>query len=359
MGLSLSVTDATSTTDIIQLVPSINWSGDIAQCGRTLSFGVVSSATDKNMPIVELPLGAGVLLSDSVTLFEGFVFNRQKLTESCTMEITCFDRGIYVKRNKAVYKFTNWLPEDIAKRVCDDFGISTGSLARTNTRISRNFIGTSLYQIIQTAYTLAAKTTGEKYHIRFDGSALTVSVKAVTPETLVIQGGSNLMSAAVTESIERMVNQVSVYNAEDKLIKTLRDDELIKLYGIMQESIKQAKGENVSLSAQKLLDDNGVSQKITINNLGNTSLITGNSVVVQEPYTGLFGLFWIDSDIHSWKNGMYFNKLVLNFKRMMDEQEAGSLPVAEKSGSGSKKAEPVQEKWEYIRKKPPTNQSAM
>ena len=352
MRLALSVAAAGGVADITQLAPQINWAGDISQCGRTLSFGVLVSPVDTNIPVAEIPLGAGVTLAaDDKTLFEGYVFDRQKLTSSNTMDITCFDRGIYVKRNKTSYKFAGMTPEAVTKRLCDDFDINTGALAQTGVKVSRNFIGSSLYQMIQTVYTLASRSTGDAYHVRFEGSSLTVLTKGVKAETLVIQGGSNLMSAAVTESIKQMVSQVAIYGADDKLITTVRNGELIKLYGVMQEYIKQSKGDDANARAQKLLDDNGVSQKITLNNMGNIACITGDAVVVQEPYTGLYGLFWVESDTHTWKNGLYLNKLTLNFRRMMDEQEVGSLPVAKYSGSGAKKAEePVTNKWEYLHK---------
>ena len=59
-------------------------------------------------------------------------------------------------------------------------------------------------------------------------------------------------------------------------------------------------------------------------NLGNTSLIAGEAVILREPLTGQQGLFWIDSDTHTWQNGLYQNRLVLNFRNLMDEQSAGS-----------------------------------
>ena len=68
-------------------------------------------------------------------------------------------------------------------------------------------------------------------------------------------------------------------------------------------------------------------------NLGNIANVTGGTVVVHEPYTGVYGMFFIDSDTHTWKNGQYYNSLVLNFQNIMDEQEAGSLP--NKTGSNT------------------------
>jgi len=345
--LKLLIKNSDGVYDISQLVSQINWSGDYQQCARTLSFGLLSSPTDKSIPVVKCDLGNAVtLMQDNRILFEGFVFERSKSTASSTIDVTCFDRGIYLKRNRASYKFTNQTTEAIAKRVCSDFGITVGELVSTGVKISRNFLGVTLYDIIQTGYTIAAEKTKKKYHISFKGASLNVLEKKVTDETLVIEGGSNLIDASTTDSITNMVNQVAIYDKNDKLIRRLKDDEAIKLYGLMQEYIKQPDGSDAGLKAQKLIDDNGVQQKITVNNLGNVANITGGAVVVREPYTGLYGLFYIESDVHTWKNGLYLNKLVLNFKNIMDEKEAGSLP----NKTGSKTAGAAGSSWAYTNK---------
>jgi hypothetical protein len=161
--IKLLITNSKSTVDVTQLVQTITWSGDYQQCARKLEFGLISSPTDKNVPVVTCELGNGVVfMQDSRILFDGYVFSRQKDTDSSVINITCYDRGIYLKRNEATYKFTNMTPEAITQRICTDFGILAGSLVKTGINISRNFIGTSLYKIIQAAYTLAAEKTGKK-----------------------------------------------------------------------------------------------------------------------------------------------------------------------------------------------------
>ncbi len=325
--LKLFITNASKTVDITESAQSITWSGDYQQCIRTLGFEIVSSYTDKNIPVVTCGLGNGVILMVAgQVLFDGFIFERHKDTESNIISLVCYDRGIYLKRNIAAYKFTDVTPESVTKMICTDFGIAAGSIAATGINISRNFIGVSLYSIIQTVYTLAADQTNKKYIVSFKGSKLNVTEKTVTDKTLIIEGGKNLMSASSSESISSMINQVVIYDSKDIQVGTQKDAEAIKLYGIMQSYLKQGDGEDVTAKAKKILSDNGISQKIVINNLGNVANITGGTVVVREPYTGLYGLFYIDSDIHTWKLGQYYNKLVVSFKNMMDEQEAGSLP---------------------------------
>ncbi len=333
-------------TDVTEYVQTVNWSGDYQQCSRTLKFELLSYNKDKNIPILPCDLGDSVtLIQDSNTLFNGYVFNRQKDTNNSIIDITCYDRGFYLKKIEATYKFENTTPESITRRVCSDYNIPIGNIANTNIKVSRNFVGTNLYNIIQTVYTLASNVNGQKYIVRFEGSNLSVVKKKVSDTTLVIESGVNLMSASVSESIEDMINQVVIYDENDKLINTQKDDNLIKLYGLMQSYLKDNKNENTIAKAKKMIEDNGVSQKITIENLGNIANITGNTVVVREPYTKLYGLFYIDSDVHTWKRGQYYNKLVVNFKNIMDEQEAGSLP--NKDGSKTKSDSAT---WDYKNK---------
>ena len=75
-----------------------------------------------------------------------------------------------------------------------------------------------------------------------------------------------------------------------------------------------------------MLAENGLQTDITVQALGNLKLITGNTVALQEPVTGVYGKFWIISDTHTWQRGLYQTKLTLSLEALMDEQEAGSLP---------------------------------
>lgn len=334
--LKLQIKNSGGTVNAAQLAPTVSWSGDYQKCSRTLEFGLLSSPTDKSIPVIKCDLGNAVtLFQDSTELFEGWVFSRQKSTNGSTIDIGCYDRGFYLNKNEGSYKFTNTTPEAAAKKVASDFGIPVGELAATGFPFSRNFLGVSLYKIIATGYSLASAKNGKKYHIGFRGGKLCVTEKKVTDTTLIIAGGSNLMDATMSESIENMVNQVAIYDKNDKLVKTVKNSEAVQLYGVMQNYLKQSDGEDTAAQAKKLLDDNGVEQKITLNNLGNIANVTGGTVVVREPHTGLYGLFYIDSDVHTWKNGLYLNKLVVNFKNIMDEQEAGSLPNKDGSKTGA------------------------
>ena len=353
--LSLRITSDGGTVEAAGLAGSITWSGDYKQCARTLKFTLAASAIEQGLPVVPVQPGAAVTFSDGGRLlFDGFVVSRQKSTGQNFVTVTCYDRGFYLAHNQAVKQYKNQTPESIARGLCSEFGIEVGQIAAAGILVTRNFIGVSLYQIIQTAYTLAARENGKAYQLRFSGRKLDVLEIEKNNETLVIEPGVNLQSAAMTDSIENTVTRAAVYDKNNQLVQTVDNAELLPLYGVIQRIVKQADGKDAGAEAKKLLADNGLKQTMTIECLGNLQNITGNTVAVYEPYTGIYGLFWITADTHTWKNGQYFNRLTLSVKRLMDEVEAGSLPnkrgkkTASSSGSGRKIHVDNSGYWPYI-----------
>lgn len=322
--MRLEVSGEGFTQDLTEYAGEISWAGGYRQCARTLAFTLASSADDPYLQVLKCDLGNQVrFYVEEQLLFDGYVFRREKATESHTLNITCLDRGIYLRRNEAVYKFVKETAGAITRQVCRDYGIKVGELAEPGVSVSRNFLGSTLYEIIQTAYTLSAHQTGKQYMISFTGDVLTVTEEA-DKTSLVITGGSNLMGAAISESVENMVNQVNIYDHQDHLIRTVQKEDNIALYGLMQQYLRQREGEDAGNEALKILEDNGVSNRITVEILGNTGCVTGQAVMMQEPYTGLLGLFYIEDDVHTWKLGQYYSRLTLSFRRMMDAVEAGS-----------------------------------
>lgn len=330
--LGLFLTTSAGTWDILSLVRQITWSGSISQGARTLSFDVTSPPWGPAVTVPDMPPGAGVAFyQDERLLFSGFVVSRSRAAESGSVSVTCYDRGFYLLKNQGIYQFRAQTPDAITRRICADFGIQPGNLAAPGKSVTRNFLGTALYKIIMTAYTLAAQENGKAYQVRFRGKALDVVEIEKNDETLILEGGVNLQSLSASDSIDKTVTQAAIYDSGGKIIRTEKNPELIALYGVIQNAIRQSDGQDAGAKAKRLLADNGLSQTLTVEALGNIACITGGTVAVKEPVTGTFGLFWVTADKHVWKDGQYYCQLTLSYKRTMDEAEAGSLP--NKSGS--------------------------
>lgn len=313
--------DGAKTEHVTEKVQAKTWSGSYKDCARQLSFSVLPEA------LAELG-GMARLYKDADILFSGHIVSRNRDSLGKTVDCSALDNGLYLKRNSTYMAVRKQTPEAVTAQLCGEFGVPCGELAATGVLLSRNFLGVSLYQIIQTMYTLAAEQTGKQYQIRFRSNHLTVVEKAVGPESIRLVPGSNLLSCRSAESIERMVNRVAVYD-DDKFKKVAQYDSpenYVALYGLMQKAIRASEKENPETAARDILEQNGISTTITAQCLGNVKLITGNAVAVHEPVTGVDGLFWITADSHTVKQGIYQTKVTLDFRNLMDEQTAGSLP---------------------------------
>jgi hypothetical protein len=313
--------DGSKTSNVADLLQSKTWSGSYTNCARQLSYSLLTDGLSE--------IGGRVrLYHEADILFSGSVFRRDRSNDEQVFSCTAYDRGIYLKKNNTYLAVRNQTAEAVTAQVCKEFGVKTGSLAATGVSLTRNFLGVSLYQIIQTMYTLAAEQTGKKYQIRFKADALEVVEKALGAESIRLVPGSNLLSCKSVESIENLVTSVGVYDDEYKKIATYDSTNNYRaLYGLMQQAIRASDKEDPATSAKQILEDNGIKTTITANCLGNTKLITGNAVVVHEPVTGTDGLFWIEADTHSVTRGIYRTELTLDFQNLMDKQTAGSVPT--------------------------------
>lgn len=313
--------DGTKTANITDAVQAKTWSGSYQDCCRTLTFDALPEA------LCEMG-GAVRLYHDADVLFSGRIMDRDRDTSAKVISCEAYDRGIYLKNNKVYRAYTNRTPEGVAKELCSEFGITAGSFAATGVKLTRNFLNVGIYQVIQTLYTLAAEKTGKKYQVRFAGDALHVVVKEITDQSIRLIPGSNLLWCRAQESIKDLITSVAVYSDELKLTATYDSpDGFRALYGLMQAAIKASDNDDPAIIAKQMLEDDGIKTTITAQCIGNTKLITGNTVVVNEPVTGTDGLFWILSDSHTFSRGIYQTKLTLDFRNLMDKQEAGSVPT--------------------------------
>ena len=134
------------------------------------------------------------------------------------------------------------------------------------------------------------------------------------------------MNATTKEDATQMVNSVAIYDNNGNFLRRTGDTAAQKLCGMMEQHLTQREGEaaEADATAKKTLEDGKLQKTVTVNVLGDVGLLTGETVVVRETKTGLTGIFWIDADVHTWKNKNYYTKLTLNCRNVMATANAGS-----------------------------------
>ena len=324
--MRLRITSGGVSTEAWTLTDRVVWSGSKSRAARGLEFGLLVSTGDPGQPAVDCPLGAQAELLDDngEVLFLGIVVARTAATGDALVGVTAMDRGIYLANNDGTYVFRGTTPEAGVRQMCEDYGIPVGDLAATGISVRRKFAGVSLWDIASTLYTLAAEQNGKRYMVRFRGGGLTVAERTESAASVVIRPGSNLRGASTTESIEAMRNSVAIYDSSGNLIQTIEDEDARALYGLMQEHLTQREGEDAAPEARAILEDNGVAQSVTVTCSGDTRIITGETVAVEDPETGLTGIFWVDADTHTWQGGDYTLRLTLNCRNVIETGNSGS-----------------------------------
>ncbi|MGO0901763.1 C40 family peptidase [Clostridioides difficile] len=316
--------------DITDIVEKVTWSGDYKSPSRTLEFSIVQSASDINFQQINIPIASTVCFYvDDKEIYRGIIINRSKDSSNNSISFTSKDMGFLLTQSEVSYNFKDKLVEDIAKQVFNDNKLAIGNIPKTNVKYTKMFIGVTGYDTIMSAYTEASKTTKKKYMIESNLDKFNVIEKGTITLNVMFEEGSNLINTSFSESMENVKNKVLVVDQYGNKISEKVDDKIFKDVGvIMQKVIQQQENQTTDIDSEF----KGIEQTCSLKGYGDVTCITGRGVKVKDSYTGLTGLFYIDTDKHNWdSNGNYEIDLDLNFQNLMDEKSAGQDEQKEES----------------------------
>lgn len=307
--------------DLTNLLINITWSGDYKSCARKLEFSLISSPMDKNIPKVDIPIMSIIsFYEDDNELFRGFVYEREKSSDNA-MSFLCYDYCAKLNDIKVSKNIKNQTASTIYNNFLTEYGLNKGDIVQANTGVTKVFLGVTAYDMIMTAYTEEAKTTGKKYMLYSKGDKFCASEKGIVKLKLSFEEGKNILSSSFKESVSNMVNKVLIVDENGNKVSEVKNEEWHKAYGLFQDVYKQQEGKDSNAEAKAMLKD--IEQTCSLTGFGDTTCITGYGVQVKDTHTGLVGLFYIDSDTHTWEGGNYTIDLELNFKNIMNEVSVG------------------------------------
>lgn len=313
--LHLTAPGGGSTRDMTQLVQTVTWQGDIRQTARELAVSLVVPQ-DGSVEPPALEEGAWLTLqAEGKTRFFGALLQCTTSSQSAVVSLSALDRGRFLAGNRGWYKFVDVTPEAAAAQICTDYGIPVGALAATGVSVTQNFPGTFLDKIIRTLYTLAGEQTGRRYVPRFTGEGALEVVEKADAATLEI---AQTMGVTNTWSIKDLCTGVAIYTEDGALVRRVEDAAAQARNGRLEHVITQRSGKDAGAEAAAWLADHGLRQTLTVKVLGPPlELIAGAAVTLRDTGSGVSGLFWVDQDAHTWKNGQHFGKFRLNFRNLM------------------------------------------
>ena len=322
--------------DITQVVQKVTWSGDYKQAARKLEFSIISCKYDKEIPQVDIQEGYMVYFyEDNEELFRGFIYTIDKDANSTSY--MAYDHAQKLVNIKVNYNFKNKTAQQITTQMLNDYskyGLKKGTIVSDGVKWSKIFIGVSMYDTIMSAYTNSHASNGKEYMCYAKEGKIYTALKGAIKLKVQFKEKENIISTTYKSSIENVVNKVLIVDDKGNKVGETGNSKSQELYGLFQEVIKQEDGKDSNAEAKKLLKDR--ERSASLDGYGDPTCITGYGVTVTDSATGLTGLFYIDTDSHTWENGHYKIQLNLNYKNLMNEVTAGEDEQKETvSGSGT------------------------
>ena len=307
------------TVDISNLLLIITWSGDRSQAARKLTFEFLQDDRDPLIPQISISCGYTVVAGDddNNVVFIGNVYSMDVDRQNSRVKVLCYDHAFILNRSKATRKFTSAMPEDIAREICSYMGIKTGSIISTGTPVSFIANAKTGFQIISAAYTEAHKLNNEVYQILMDGDELEVIRKGELCG-VTLNAMANMRGSVYRESIEDLVNAVQIVDTQGNSAEIISNQDSIERYSMFMDVYKSQKDKDAQTEARAMLNIPEYSGTVTA--LGDYRARAGYSLIVKD--TLFSGQFFIKSDVHTWQDGLYEMKLVLEFENLMTETEA-------------------------------------
>ena len=335
---SLSALHDGTLQDLTELTRSVRWSGDYKTVSRQLGFSLLRTEGDLHQPQWSCGIGDGAAFAiDGEPVFDGLILDADSDSLGTDADRVAYDWGLYLKRNSTSLKVANQTPEEVVEQLAAELGFELGSVAKTGVRLSRNFLPANYYEIIRTLYDLAGAQTGKQYHVRFWGRALQVVAAEQTSESLLLEPGSNLLYCRQRDSAANLVNRVRIYDDDGKLTETAEDASSIALYGAFQGAILASSYKDPAAQAAKLLREGELATTLICECTGSPLLVTGGTVVVHEPRTDSYGLFYVAADVHTWAKGIYKTQIQISLRDLVSETEAANAAKAAETAAKKKK----------------------
>lgn len=279
-------------TDITDIVSQVTWQGSEDQLSRRLDITTVNSFSI-------VPGDWLVLQDEGKELFRGIVFTTFRTTEDTITPYT-FDPLIYLDKSKDDYKFEKTTDKNVIETLCNRFNIPVGSIEGNKSIKKLLLREKGLAEII--------KELDTGYNLFFKEGKLYREKKGKQVLQWVLDGNL-IVKATVKESIEEMKNAVRVI--EGGKISVIKDDMLIKKYGLLQEVIEEEPGKGIAKAKEMLKELGRVFKEMDIECIGFNECITGTYVKIEEKKTGLADLFEITSDTHNYEGAVHRMTLTL------------------------------------------------
>lgn len=288
--------------DISDFIGDVSVSGAFKESSRTLDFKVLRGDVDKTLPSFNVDLGSAVKFFEKpdgqdvyIKFFEGVVWSKNVRDNTIDLDISCYDKAIYLNKNQPETQvFNKKTAKEVASTVISELGLTPGDLADTGVD-DYNLRDKTGYDAIMEAYKKDSEKTGKTYKlVDIDGKINVFEAGEmvdVVIEELNEPVVGKLLDTSYRESLDDLINEVKALEDEKKDEKKDggSDGASQERFGKIQKVLKGDSSEVAGLMK-------GAKQEVDVKCIGDWSMVSGKSIMLKSSI--ISGKFYIESDKH-------------------------------------------------------------
>lgn len=301
--------------NITSAVGNLSWQNTIAELATTMSFEIAKSEAQHTN--IYLPHeGSIIQMHTNDEIFRGIVLTVDDGSKTSNKYTVC-DFGWYLNKSKETYQFNAMPAHKAIRKVCGDFNIEIDSIPELSTKITKIYFDKTISEILKDILEICGggynlDVTPKGLRIYKIGSIYAYPEFRLSPNTQLIYSPLLRGNVSHSVSIEDMKNSVRVITEKDgnySVKATLKDDNLISKYGLLQEVVKiDPEKENANnVAQQKLSELSKTKETFSFEIIEAVESYTRAGYVISVDGAN----FIIEGSGHSIENGIHYVKLDL------------------------------------------------
>lgn len=319
MAHELWCVSGNSMANITPLVGSISWRNNINELGEQLDFDIAFNDT-RYFPKSPVDIGSLIILKNEEEEVNRTIVVKENIPGRGPRAYNCFDFAFYLNKSKDTYQFNKTNSNTAINEVLKRAEIAIGTVSIPNISITQIYPDKTHSEVLKDILDLIEKEAGIKCRMEMRLDKIYIEKQndlIIAPK---FKFASNIAQELATDaisdpsrsrSIEEMKNSVKIISTDDKktqIVTEVKNDNLIKQYGLLQEVVNVnkedlAQAKNIANNMLKELGKVFEENSITVP--GHDDIRAGRILEVEEPITGMKGKYLIESAQHTIANGIH------------------------------------------------------
>ncbi len=333
-GIKLLLFKGGQACDVSQLVQQVSWRGRKGASARTLSVTLIDDDGYKHARSgLDVEQGQQCIFSyDGRELFRGIIMQQTQNSKK-QLSFIAYDNGIYLANNKDTFVYENKTASEIFRDCCNRFGLQMGEVVQCSYKIPELIKSkTTAFDAVADALSLDFAATGIRHYVASDQGRLSLLTRRENILQWVLEVGQNIVSFSYSKSIEDLKTRVKLLAKEGTVLAEKSRPDVEEKIGVFQE-IEQP-DESLSeahlreLVASMLEEKSTPKKALDLEALGIVEVISGIGVYVIIPELDLARPFYVDSDVHTFKDRQHTMSLKLNYANDLTKEDKSEAAAA-------------------------------